>query len=81
MCLEVIFSNNQSIKLNEELDRCFQQNMSLQRQVEQYQLKEKTAEMIESSASFDKMIITIAEAVNRKKIKVQQSSTNHYTET
>lgn len=30
--------------------------MSLQRQVEQYQLKEKTAEMIESSASFDKMM-------------------------
>jgi hypothetical protein len=30
--------------------------MSLQRQVEQYQLKEKTAEMIESSVSFDKIM-------------------------
>jgi hypothetical protein len=45
----------QGIKLNEELDRCFQQTNSLQRQVEQYQMKEETAKIIESSVSVKRM--------------------------
>ena len=37
------------------MDRCFQQTNSLQRQVEQYQMKEETAKIIESSVSVKRM--------------------------